>query len=560
MEVSRHLRASRRIAGLFLVILFGLSAFAAAASDALLAPAASGPSPAHVVVVANERSTDSLAVARYYMQRRGIPDKNLFLLQTSTDTDITWTEFVDQIFNPLRQQLTAAGWMDAYITNQHDSEGRLRYVFFGHKIDFLVVCYGVPVRIKNDPVRLAAYKGPPSRPEFATNQAAVDSELSLLAALDTPSIGLLSNPLYNKPDPDAFTRGLVVRVARLDGPSAAAARGLVESALAGEARGLQGRAYLDFGGPHPKGDEMIKQAGQIIRQLGYDVSEDHAPALFNWSERFDAPAIYFGWWSWNLAGPIADDTFRFPPGAVGIHIHSFSGENIRDGASRWVGPLVNRGIAATVGNVFEPYLEFTHNPQMFFAALARGSTTGEAAYYSLPALSWQAIFIGDPLYRPFVLGLPEQLARAAKDPTPYSVYAVIRQMNLLDEQGHLEEALATGQTFFDHNPSFALCFALAQVEDKLGRTDAALQRLAWATGSVTVTRADLGVLSEMAQWADQHKASQLALDLYAKALDAPAANSDFKTAVLPSAIVLARAAPAADLVQRWQQQLAGLSK
>jgi uncharacterized protein (TIGR03790 family) len=559
MEVFRHFPLGRRALGVFLAVFAGTTA-ASADPDTLVAPAATTPTAAHVVVVANERSPDSVALAHYYMQRRGIPDKNLFLIQASTDPDITWTEFVDQVFNPLRQQLTAAGWLDAYVTNERDSEGRLRYVFFGHKIDFLVTCYGVPIRIKNDPARLAAYKGPPIRSEFMTNQAAVDSELALLAALDTPTIGPLANPLYNKLDPDAFTRGLVVRVARIDGPSAAAARGLIESALAGEARGLQGRAYLDFGGPHPSGDAMIKGAGDIIRQLGFDVSEDHAPGLFNWSERFDAPAIYFGWWSWNLAGPIADDTFRFPPGAIGIHIHSFSGEHIRDANSRWVGPLVVRGIAATVGNVFEPYLEFTHNPQMFFAALALGRTTGEAAYYSLPALSWQAIFIGDPLYRPFALGLNEQLARAANDPTPYSVYAVIRQMNLLEEQGKLDEALAFGQSFFDHNPGIALCFALAQVEDKLGRTDDALKRLAWITSFAIVTRADLGVLSEIAQWADQHKASQLALDLYSKALDAPAANADFKTAVLPAALVLARSAQATDLVQRWQQQLADLTK
>lgn len=520
--------------------------------------APTGADPAHVIVVANSRSADSLAVARYYMQRRGIPEKNLFQIQASTDPDISWTEFVEQVFNPLRQQLTAAGWIDAYVTTQHDSEGRLRYVFFGHKIDFLVTCYGVPVRIRNDQARLDAYKGPPVRKEFVTNQAAVDSELALLAALDTPIIGPLPNPLYNKLDPDAYTRGLVVRVARLDGPSAAAARGLVDSALAGEAHGLQGRAYIDFGGPHPEGDEWLQETSQMIRQLGFDLSEEHTPALFNWAERFDAPAIYFGWWSWEMTGPISDDTFHFPPGAIGFHIHSFSAEKIRDGTSRWVGPLVVRGIAATVGNVFEPYLEFTHNPQLFLADLARGTTTGEAAYYALPALSWQAIFIGDPLYRPWALGLPVQLTRAAEMPTPYSVYAIIREMNLLQEQGQLDSALAIGQKYFDLHPNIALAFTLAQLEDKMGQTDTDLNQLEWVSTTATVTRGDLGVFSEMAQWAIQHNAQKLALNLYAKALDAPAANAAFKTAVYPAAIALARRAGAADLATRWDQEFTAL--
>jgi uncharacterized protein (TIGR03790 family) len=546
-----HIPLWLRLGLAWLAAICGFSLNAAATTQT--APSASGPDPAHVVVVANSRSADSLAVAHYYMQRRGIPGKNLFLVDSSTDPDISWTEFIDQIFNPLRKQLTAAGWLDAYVTDLRDTEGRLRYVFFGHKIDFLVICYGVPVRIKYDAARMALYKGPPQRQEFQTNAAAVDSELALLAAIDTPTIGLVANPLYNRTDPDIYIRGLVVRVARLDGPSAAAARGLVESALAGESRGLQGRAYLDFGGPHPQGDVWLDQTGQIVRQLGFDVSEEHTPGLFNWTQRFDAPAIYFGWWSWELTGPIADDTFRFPPGAIGFHIHSFSASLLRDATHHWVGPLVARGIAATVGNVYEPYLEFTHNPQYFMAALARGCTTGEAAYFALPALSWQAIFVGDPLYRPFALTLPQQLARAADDPTPFSAYAVIRQMNLLQEQGHLDDALAVGQKFFDRHPGFAVVFALAQLDEKLGHADDALKRLAWVPTAPVVARDDLGLLAEIARWALARHAQNLALEIYAKALDSSAANAAFQQAVIPEANALANQMGATANAQRWDK-------
>jgi uncharacterized protein (TIGR03790 family) len=518
------------------------------------------PSPARVVVVANQNSPDSVVIAHYYMQRRGIPDKNLFLISASTAPDITWTEFVDQIFNPLREQLTAAGWLDAYTSNQRDSEGRLRYVFFGHRIDFLVTCYGVPIRINNDPARLAANRGPAPRPEFNTNAAAVDSELALLAAVDSTTTGPLPNPLYDQTNPSAFARGLVVRVARLDGPSPAAVRGLIESALAGEAGGLQGRAYIDMGGPHPKGDAWLQAAGQTARQMGFDTSEDHNPGLFSWRDRFDAPALYFGWWSWELAGPIADESFRFPPGAIAIHIHSFSGEMIRDGTHRWVGPLVARGVAATVGNVFEPYLEFTHNPQLFMAALAEGRSTGEAAYYSLPALSWMAIFIGDPLYHPFAVSLDEQLARAATNPTPYSAYAVIRQMNLLEEQGRLNDAFGTGQQLIGRLPSLALAYALAQVEEKLGRHDDAVQRLQGMATFEPVTRDDLGLLADAARWANQLKELDTGLALYAHALDAPAANDLFKKAVLPEAIALAKLAGHTELAHQWDAELFPLTE
>ena len=52
-------------------------------------------------------------------------------------------------------------------------------------------------------------------------------------------------------------------------------------------------------------------------------------------------------------------------------------------------------------------------------ALSRGQTLGEAAYYALPALSWQAVVIGDPLYRPFLVSLEDQERNApALPPTP----------------------------------------------------------------------------------------------------------------------------------------------
>ena len=59
------------------------------------------------------------------------------------------------------------------------------------------------------------------------------------------------------------------------------------------------------------------------------------------------------------------------------------------------------GVTATLGTVFEPYLQFTHRPSLFLRALSRGKNFGDAVYYALPALSWQAVAIGDPLYRPF---------------------------------------------------------------------------------------------------------------------------------------------------------------
>ena len=65
------------------------------------------------------------------------------------------------------------------------------------------------------------------------------------------------------------------------------------------------------------------------------------------------------------------------------------------------GPLVARGVAGTLGCVYEPFLPFSPRVDYFFKAIFAGNSFGEAAYMCQPALSWQNVAIGDPLYRPF---------------------------------------------------------------------------------------------------------------------------------------------------------------
>src|SRR5690606_8059735 len=83
-------------------------------------------------------------------------------------------------------------------------------------------------------------------------------------------------------------------------------------------------------------------------------------------------------------------------------LHSFSAAQLRDASKNWSGPLLARGAAATLGNVYEPYLQMTHHFDLFQRRLMDGFTLAEAAYMSVPVLSWQNVVLGDPLYRPFL--------------------------------------------------------------------------------------------------------------------------------------------------------------
>lgn len=61
-------------------------------------------------------------------------------------------------------------------------------------------------------------------------------------------------------------------VARLDGPTAAIARGLVDKALQAEARGLWGRAYFDLRNisdpGYRVGDEWIRASAGSLQAVG----------------------------------------------------------------------------------------------------------------------------------------------------------------------------------------------------------------------------------------------------------------------------------------------------
>ena len=112
-------------------------------------------------------------------------------------------------------------------------------------------------------------------------------------------------------------------------------------------------------------------------------------------------ALYYGWYAGSVAGPFIQSDFRFVPGAIAVHIHSFSASTLRDPGGGWVGPLLTKGAAASLGNVYEPYLQFTSHLDMFNDRLLHGFTFAESAYMSTRAVSWMSVMVGDPLYRPF---------------------------------------------------------------------------------------------------------------------------------------------------------------
>jgi uncharacterized protein (TIGR03790 family) len=110
-------------------------------------------------------------------------------------------------------------------------------------------------------------------------------------------------------------------------------------------------------------------------------------------------ALYSGWYS--LGHYV--DAFDWVRGAVGFHMASAECSTLKQKDSQvWCKRLLEEGVAATIGPVYEPYIQGFPLPDLFFNTLTEGYLSlGESYLVSLPYLSWQMVLIGDPLYSPF---------------------------------------------------------------------------------------------------------------------------------------------------------------
>lgn len=525
---------------------------------ASIRPAAGDPADlaSRVVLLANAGDPDSVRLARYYAEKRGVPPGNLIALPMSSAETIGWPEFISTIYQPLQDELVARGWIDAFGTTLTDGIGRKRYGIFGHRISYLVVCRGVPLRVNDEQ---GFHRREPQfmvRAEFNTNAGAVDSELSLLAHSTYDVNGWLPNPWFGVERASLFEAEPVVKVARLDGPAFADAAGLVDRALEAERTGLIGRFYVTVRGAHIReGEQWFEQSATELTGLGFDGDVDRTDTNLPTSSRFDAPAFYFGWYAQDLSGPMALPGVRFPPGAIALHLHSFSARTLHSTTTGWCGPLVARGVTATFGNVFEPYLQTTIQPHMLLRALRRGRNLGDAAYFATQALSWQTIVIGDPLYRPFLVPIEAQMANLGGLPPSMAPYVLLREARLLEQEKKPAEALRLLKEAFQKRSGTVLALAVAQ------RLAAGGDR----TGAASVLRSGFGQESfdlgqtPLAQTAAallmECGAARPALDIYRAILRNAGLEPEWRVKVLRDAVNAARTA--GDQVQAgaWEKAL-----
>ena len=541
---------------------------------ALIPCAATAAAPAtnsgdEVVVVYNSRLPESKDIAQHYAERRRVPSGQLLGMPLSTNEEISRVEFRDSLQKPLARELEKKHlWhMDLQLVPASSNRAsRVEWRVVQNKIRYAVLCYGVPLRIAEDPT-LKEEGLDKVRPELRRNVAAVDNELAMLPLGEQgyPLHGPFNNWTYGVTNAALLNpTNRLLMVARLDGPSPAIARALVDKAIQAETDGLWGRAYFDLRNtsePGMKmGDDWIRGAAEICRHLGFETIVDESPATFPASFPMSQIALYIGWYAQDADGPFTLPNVEFMPGAFAYHLFSFSASTLRSTTRNWAGPLLAKGATATMGSVDEPYLGGTPDMAVFVSRfIYYGFTLGEAAYASQPVLSWQTTVVGDPLYRPFG-GNPELVHKQlVEGHNKLAEWSFLRMVNLAVANGKpMIEAVAGLEQLETTKSSAVLTEKLGDLYAAQGKPSSAAHEYQLALKLEPTPQQKLRLLLHLGEKFQALERPADAYDQYQSILHDYPAYAD-KVAILKLLVPLARKLEKKSDLETYESQLQSLT-
>ena len=398
-----------------------------AATRATYAASAS-PDASRVLVVFNANSTtdgdndgvpDSLQAAGYFMNKRGVPADNLLGVSCSTSGGYGssgYTNYIKEIVLPIRNKLAELG-----PTN----------------IDIILLCYQMPwtmtdsggttISLDNalmglnywstnsDNVSWSYNPYLEATPTFGTDYGHFDhasfkfygTDMYLVSRLDGP------NRVWGVLD--------LVDVARYGDRYISTLPGYYSGNAYVDSRNLLGAAtdenlstntYVMSGAYYSYestdvniayGEHYVlssglplkwHQNGNIIGTAGTYFTDGTSAAT--------APRalLYGGWYAYNN---YLKNVWDWLPGSVACDLDSSSfGWDIRSPfTTAWASQAMTYGASCAAGVVNEPYTTGHTRPNILLWAVLQGFNWAEASTLANPAIGWQSMAIGDPLYAPF---------------------------------------------------------------------------------------------------------------------------------------------------------------
>ena len=342
----------------------------------------SAQSGENILLVVNKNDLVSKQIADYYRPRRSVPLKNVCYISSTSEEEINWRTYEDQIEKPVGECLKKAGLVE--------------------KVLYIVTTLGVPLKVEGAGIGML------------TERCSVDSELSLLygklKGTDHPRVGGLTNPFFMRRDAKfqhpAFPIYLVTRLAAYD---LAEVKAMIDRSLAARNRG---KFVLDLQSAKDEpGNNWLRTAAMLLPG-GRVTLEESTRVLYNQKEVIG----YASWGSNDVARHERFLHFEWLPGAVAAEFVSTSARTFKRPPENWkpttwedkehyfagtpqglIADLIHEGATGASGNTYEPYLHTCVRPDYLLPAYSQGRNLAESYYMGMPVLSWQGVVVGDPL-------------------------------------------------------------------------------------------------------------------------------------------------------------------
>lgn len=314
-------------------------------------PSPSGVSAQNLAIIANQADPLSMQIARYYQQRRGIPEQNLIVVS----------------FQPGRTTLP---------------EGEFRRIKtevetkIPAQIQAFALTWVAPYRVDCMSITSAFAFG-------------FDDRFCAKGCLPTQA-----SPYFNQKQVKPFDRFRIRPTMAIAATTFTQAKALIDRGIAADGTYPDGTAYLLSTSDHTR--NVRAPLYPLISQyfdppfkvviLNRDVLEQQTDIMFYFTGLTQVQKL---------------ETNRFRPGAIADHLTSVGGaltDSFQMSSLRWL----EAGATGSYGTVVEPcnFPAKFPNPAIAMLHYFQGDTLLEA-YWKSVAQPGQGIFIGEPLARPF---------------------------------------------------------------------------------------------------------------------------------------------------------------
>lgn len=345
-----------------------------------------GLEPFECVLIANRKSNDSMTLANFYADLRGIPDENVVHIEidekfyTSPFT-MSLEDFKQLVYNPVADAIAERGIEGVITAWIYSTDLPLRIKIEENTI---ISILGATLTAKKTPsadqVRKAQYQSPLyAGPSPAQDALHTTRSFDRILAQNDGMQGYPSMML-------SFTQS-----GGLDLPQS---KDVLRRGKIADASAPEGTVFFVKTEDQPRSkprEWQFEPAADILRQSGVNAIIADAPP----SNESDIIGLQIG-----IQRLDTREIGTFLPGAMAEHMTSWGASFDRSGHTR-VTDWLAAGATASSGTVTEPYALWPKFPTAFFFHHYRSGATIIESFYQSILSPMQILLLGDPLARPW---------------------------------------------------------------------------------------------------------------------------------------------------------------